>query len=115
MRRDIHPVAKDVIVFGDHVAEVDADTKPDAPLLGYLRLAVDHPSLDLGGAAHRVDDALKFHQQAVAGVLYRAAPVLPDLRLNQLPVMRPEALVRAFLVRPHQTRVARHIGGKDRG
>ena len=29
--------------------------------------------------------------------------------------MRLEAFVRAFLVRAHQTRAARHIGGQDRG
>jgi hypothetical protein len=29
--------------------------------------------------------------------------------------MRFEALVRAFLVNSHQARVARHIGGEDRG
>src|SRR5580704_2397387 len=29
--------------------------------------------------------------------------------------MRLEAFERAFLVRPHQPRVARHIGGEDRG
>ena len=29
--------------------------------------------------------------------------------------MRLEAIERAFLVGPHQPRVARHIGGEDRG
>jgi hypothetical protein len=38
-----------------------------------------------------------------------------DLRIDQLPQMRPEALVRALLIRSHQPRVARHIGGEDRG
>jgi hypothetical protein len=48
-------------------------------------------------------------------VFHRAAMVLLDFRIDQLAQMRPEALVRAFLVRAHQPRVARHIGGKDRG
>jgi hypothetical protein len=39
--------------------------------------------------------------------------VLPDLRIDQLPEMRFEALVRPFLVRAHQARMARHIGGED--
>ena len=82
---------------------------------GSIGLAVDHPALHLGGAAHRVDDAGEFRQHAVAGVLDDAAPVLLDLRIDQLPEMRLEALVRAFLVRAHQARIARHIGGEDRG
>jgi hypothetical protein len=38
-----------------------------------------------------------------------------DLRIDEFAAMRLEAFVRAFLVRAHQTRVARHIGGQDRG
>ena len=41
------------------------------------------------------------------GLLAEFASVVDAVRL--------EALVRAFLVRPHQARVARHIGGQDRG
>ena len=93
---------------------MDADAKPDAPLVRHPRLAVDHPALDLGGTAHRIDDAGKFRQNTVAGFLYRVAPVLPDLWLDQLRKMRPEALVRALLVRPHQARISRHIGDEDR-
>jgi adenylate cyclase len=62
-----------------------------------------------------VRKAGKFGQQPVAGVLYGTAPVFPDLRLDQLPEMRFQAFVRPLLVRPHQTRVSRHVGGEDRG
>jgi hypothetical protein len=41
--------------------------------------------------------------------------VLADLRIDQLAEMRLEPLVRAFLIRPHQARIPRHIGGEDRG
>ena len=99
----------------DDVAEIDADAKPDAMLVGICRLAVDHPALDLDGAAHGIDDASKFRQQAVAGVLDDAASVLPDLWLDQLPEMRLEAFVRALLVRAHQARISRHISGEDCG
>src|SRR6266699_2301032 len=83
-RRDIDAVAEDVAALGDNIAEIDADAKPDLPLVGHLRLAVDHPALHLGGAPHRVDDAGKFREQAVAGGLDDAALVLPDLRIEQL-------------------------------
>jgi hypothetical protein len=114
-RCDIDSVAEDVAVFGDHVAEVDADPEPDAPLVGDHGLTVDHPALHFGGAAHRVNDAPEFREQAVAGILDDAAPVLRDLWIDQLTEMRLQALVRAFLIRPHQARIARHIGGEDRG
>jgi hypothetical protein len=114
-RRDIDAVAKDVAVFGDDVAQIDADAKPDTPLVWQFGLAVDHSALHLGSAAHRVDDTGEFREQAVAGVLDDVAPVLLDLRIDQLPEVRLEAFVRTLLVRPHQTRIARHIGGEDRG
>jgi hypothetical protein len=114
-RRDIDAIAEDVVAISDDVAEVDADAKPDLPFVGRLGLAVDHPALHLGSAAHRVDDARKFNQQAVAGGLDDAALVLLDLRIDQLPANRLQAFVRGFLVRAHQTRIPRHIGGEDRG
>jgi hypothetical protein len=113
--RDIDSVAEDVVVLDNDVAEIDADAKLDAPLAGQLRIAVNHPTLHFGGAAYRVDDAGEFREHAVAGVLDNAALVFPDLRIDQLPEMRLEAFVRPFLVRPHQARIAGHIGGKDRG
>jgi hypothetical protein len=72
-------------------------------------------ALNLGNAAHRVYNTPKFNQQAIAGVLYGAPSMLPDLRLNQLAEMRFQALVRALLVCSHQPRIPRHIGGEDRG
>ena len=44
-----------------------------------------------------------------------AAAVLPDLRVDELAAMRLEAFERPFLVRPHQPRIPRDIGGEDRG
>jgi len=57
----------------------------------------------------------KFHQHAVAGSLHDATAVFPDLRIDELAAMRLETLERPFLVRSHQPRIARHIGGEDRG
>jgi hypothetical protein len=41
--------------------------------------------------------------------------VLFDLRVDEFAAVRLEAFERPFLVRAHQPRVARHIGGEDRG
>jgi len=92
-RRNIDAVAEDVAVLGDDVAEIDADAKPDLPIVSHLRLAVDHPALNLGSAAQRIDDAGEFHEQTVAGGLDDAAPVLLDLWIDQLPAMRLEAFM----------------------
>jgi hypothetical protein len=87
----------------------DAAVRRDAGVLFGDRL------LHLDRAAHRIDDAGKLHQQAVAGGFHDAAVMLGDLRIEELAAQRLEAFERAFLVRPHQPRIPRHIGGEDRG
>jgi len=109
------PVAENVLLLNDHIAEVDADAEPNPALLGHLGLAVGHPPLDLDRAAHGVDHARKFRQEPVAGVLYDPPSVLPDLGVDQLPEVRGEALVSALFVSTHQARVPRHVGGEDCG
>jgi hypothetical protein len=111
----VHTVAEDVVFLSDHVAKVDADAECDTPLLWRFGVTVGHAALDLNGATHRIDHAWKFRQQSVAGILYRMAAVLLDLGLNQLAEMRLEPLVRPLLIRAHQARVPRHVGGEDRG
>ena len=82
---------------------------------GDAGVALGHRLLHLDRAAHRIDDAGELDQQAVAGGLDDAAVVLGDLRIDELAAQRFEAFERAFLVRPHQPRIPRHIGGEDRG
>jgi hypothetical protein len=113
--RDVNAITEDVVLFGNDIAQVHADAKTDAPLFGHLGLPISHPALDLDGAAHRVHNTRKFRQQAVAGILYGMATMVLDLWLNYLAEMCPEAFVSPFLVRPHQARISRHIGGEDRG
>ena len=113
-RRDIDAVAQDVAVLGDHVAEVDADAKADASVVGETLVAIEHAALHFGGTAHRVDNAGELGQEAVAGGLDDAPLMLADFRIDQLAAMRLQAIERAFLVGADQTRIARHVGGKDR-
>jgi len=40
--------------------------------------------------------------------------MLPDLRIDELAAMLFKALKRAFLVRSHQPRITRYVGGEDR-
>ena len=100
-----------VIRLGDHVAKVDPHSEGDALVLGGFRIAVSHCPLYLGSAADRIDDAGELCQHSVTGVLHDAATVLGDLRIDQLSQVSLEPLVRPLLIRPHEPRVARHIGG----
>src|SRR5262249_29564115 len=113
--RDIHTVAEDVVLLSDHVAEIDADPKPDAPVVRHFWFAVDHPALNLHSAANGVYNTRKLRQEAIAGVLHNPATVLLDLRIDKFPEVCLEAFVRTFLIRTHQPRIAGHIGRQDRG
>jgi hypothetical protein len=70
--------------------------------------------LDLNSAAHRINNTRKFCDHAVAGVFDGAASTLLDLRIDEFAEMSLQAFVRPFLIRPHQPRIARDVGGKDR-
>jgi len=113
--RDVDGVAVNVAAVDDQVAEVDTNAKPQAARLGKLQITVDHRALDFGSAAHRVDDTGEFRQHTVTGGLDDAAVMLAGLRVDDFAHMRLEALVRAFLVRSHQARIADHIGREDCG
>src|SRR5207249_2462098 len=54
---DIDPVAEDVAVLDDDVADIDADAQVDAPILRQRRIATGHHRLHLSRAAHRIDHA----------------------------------------------------------
>jgi len=101
--------------ISDHIAEIDADAKAQAALLGEVQIAVGHRALNFRRAAHGVDHAGEFRQHTVAGGLDNAAVMLANLRIEQFDEMRLEALVRAFLIHTHQARITHHIGGEDRG
>ena len=114
-RRDVDAVAIEVVALDDHIAEIDADAHFDAAVPRDTRVPLGHRLLHFDGATHRIDDAGKFHQQPIAGGLDDAAMVFGDLRIDELTAQRFEAFERALLVRPHQPRIPRHVGGKDRG
>jgi hypothetical protein len=114
-RGDIHAVAEDVVLFRDHVTKVDANAEPDPAFFSDLGLAVDHPPLNLDGAADGVHYAPKLRQEAVASVLDDPPTVLGDIGIDQLAEMHLEPLVRPFFVSTHQPRIPRLVGGEDRG
>jgi hypothetical protein len=120
-RGDIDAVAIEVVALDDHVVEVDAVAQFDAIVWLDTGVSLGHRLLHRDRAAHRIDDARKFQQQAVAVVLVPgldpgdAPVVLDDFRIEKLAAQRFEAFKRAFLVCSHQPRIAGHIGSNDRG
>jgi hypothetical protein len=55
-----------------------------------------------------------FDQHAGASGLDDAPVMLPDFRVDEIAAVRLQAVEGAFLIRSHQPRVTRHIGGEDR-
>ena len=81
----------------------------------HLGIALDHPALNVDGAAHGVDDADEFDQHAVAGGLDDTAAVLGDLWIDQFLAMRFQLAERAFFVGAHQPAVAGNVGRENGG
>jgi hypothetical protein len=98
---------------GSANASSHPDAEDDALILGDTGVAVDHRPLDLDRAADRIDNARKLDQHAVASGLDDAAAMPADLRIDKLAAMGLQTLERALLIRSHQPRIARGIGGED--
>jgi hypothetical protein len=77
--------------------------------------ALDHSPLDLNSTPHRGDHARELAQHPVTGGLDDPAMVFDDFGVDECAAMLFEPLVRPLLIRPHQTRIASHVGGEDRG
>jgi hypothetical protein len=96
------PVAEDVPVFDDDVAEIDAHAKLDPPFRGDLSVARGHFALRFDRAPYCVDDAGEFDEEPIAGGFNDAAAMFLDLRVAQLAADRPQRSERTFLVLAHQ-------------
>jgi len=112
--RDVDAVAQDIVTVDHDVADMDADAKLKPALLRHLRVAGHHPALDVHGAAHRIDDAREFRQQAVARGLHDASAMCSHLGLEKLDAVRAELPDRAFLVEADELAITRHVGRQDR-
>ena len=78
-RSDIDAVAHQVAVaLFDDVAQMNPDAEHDAATLRHAGVALDHGVLNFDRAAHRVDDAAKLDDCAVAGALDHAPIVHGD-------------------------------------
>jgi hypothetical protein len=75
---DVDPVTEYIVIVDDDIADVDADPKFNSELLRHLGVLLDHFSLDVRGAAHRINCACEFDQHPVARSLDNATAVARD-------------------------------------
>jgi hypothetical protein len=74
-----------------------------------LRAAISR----LDRATNRIDHARKLAEQTVARRVDNAAAVLLDFGIGDLSAQHLQRGERAFLIRPHQARVARDVGRQN--
>ena len=64
-RRDVHPVADEIVAADHHVGEMEPEAQPQA--IGLRDADAGERVTDLGRAAQRVDGAAELHQRGIAG------------------------------------------------
>ena len=112
-RGDIDAVAHQIAVaLLDHIAQMDADAELDAALGRKAGVALDHAVLHLDGAAHGVDHAAEFDENAVAGALDHAAVMHGDGRVDQVAAQRAQPRQRAILIGARETAISDHVCGQ---
>jgi len=83
-RCDIDPIAKDVAILDDDVADIDADAQLDAVVGRYPGIAPGHLALRFDGGAQCIHNTGELDEQPVAGGLDNAAMVFGNFRIEKL-------------------------------
>jgi hypothetical protein len=112
-RGDIDPVAENITLVDDDIANVNADTDFNALFGRDVRITLRHSALRLDRTAGGIHGTAEFDQYSVAGALDDAAVVLGDRRLKEFPAVSVEPSECPFLVRTHQPAVAGDIRRKN--
>jgi hypothetical protein len=107
--RYIDPIAKNIAILDDDVADVDSHPELDAPVLRHSLIAGSHLPLCLHRASNSVDHAGELSQEAVTSSLDYAATMLGDLRVADLSAQSAQHSERGFLVLTHKPGIACYI------
>jgi hypothetical protein len=81
--RDIDTISEDVMRLDYYVADIDADTKGNAPVLHISNRTFLDELLDLHSGADRFKGARKLRQEPITIVFDNAAPVFPNRRVER--------------------------------
>ncbi len=109
---DVHAVAEHLILVGHHVAHVDAETELHDPVRGQLAVSFGHQRLHPDRRLDSADDAGKFQQKTIAGVLHQPAAMIENDRIDRTSV-RLERGVGTGLVGAHHPRVTCDVSADD--
>jgi hypothetical protein len=93
---------------------MDADAELDTALGRQAGVALDHAVLHPDRAAHRVDDATKLDEVAVAGAADDAPMMRGDGGVDQIAAQHAQPRQRSLLVRPDEPAITRDISDQDR-
>src|SRR5262252_5815429 len=97
-RRNIHAVAKDVMRLGNYVANIDAHTESNAPVLHIADCKLMNAALELHSSPNSLDRARKLRQESVPNVLHDAAAMLGNCWINGVRDERAQFGVRGLFV-----------------
>src|SRR6202008_2872063 len=65
-RSDVYPVAIDIAIAMNHIADVNADLEFDAPVGRDIVISLGQSALDFDGALRRLQRAPEFDEESVA-------------------------------------------------
>jgi len=111
--RDVDAITENVIALDQDVSEIDPDPKQHTPVLRDALVAFGHHRLHSHCTFDRIDHRGKLKQHAVIRCLHEATAMFCHEGVGNLAVFA-EGAGGAYLVEPHEPRVARHVS-RDNG
>jgi hypothetical protein len=111
--RNVHAVAKNVVVFDYDIADVNSDAKFKPFTQRHGNITLGYAALNVHCAVDGVNDTGKLDQKSVAGRLNYPSAKLSNLEIKKFTAVGLERRERALLIGTHQATVARNIGRQD--
>ena len=109
-RRDIHAVAKNVVLLDDDIREVEPHPEQDRVIGGPIAIGRHRLLLDRQAAVRGADRAPECGKEAIPGMLDQRSVMLRERRQHNLLVDLHQASVSLLLGALHQSRITRNIG-----
>ena len=110
---NVHTGPVQVVLFCNHVANVDANAKLHAPVFRNRGVAIRKLVLYLDGTANGIDDAVEFSDNAVSGGT-EDATAMGDNRPLHHSTVRAQCGGGRLFVKLHKMTVSGHIGSENR-